>query len=372
MKIFLMGLLCALAFPATAQFSGRPQSGSGPFVRPEGVDKIVAVDPQQRNLVQGVDEPPQAMGIALETVSYPRPVRFLELENGGEKVRMAYIDSLQTEIFSGTGPRLPFNRVVLLFHGKNFGGYYWNDTIETLTANHYRVIVPDQIGFGKSSKPNIAYSFGSMAVNTAKLLDKLDIKKVTVVGHSMGGMLAVKFARDYPELVEKLVLENPIGLEDYRAAIGPVPFEKLLQTELADTDPMKIRAFFKRYFVAWKPEYEQFVEIKARVALSGEFPRWATAAARTYAPIFDEPIVPDFPKLQVPTLLIIGQEDRTAVGKAYATPEVAQTLGNYPHLGKTAAKAIRGAKLAEFAGVGHIPHLEAPDRFHAALLEFLK
>ena len=190
----------------------------------------------------------------------------------------------------------------------------------------------------------------------------------------MGAMLAVKFALKYPERVEKLVLENPIGLEDYRAATGPISFEQLYHSELQDhnTNSHDIRNFYKRYFVVWKREYEQFVEIKARVALSGEFPRWAKAAARTYAPIFDEPIVPDLPKLKVPTLLVIGQSDRTVVGKNSMTPEKAALAGDYPAMGKAAQKAIPNSKLVEMAKIGHIPHLEAAEAFHLALLTFLE
>jgi pimeloyl-ACP methyl ester carboxylesterase len=307
------------------------------------------------------------LGIALEDIPYPYPTKFLELSNGGQKVRMAYMDIRPTRAFPGGG-----QPTVLLLHGKNFSGFYWGKPIRALSAAGYRVVVPDQIGFGKSSKPNLPYSFDLLTGNTAKLLDTLKVGQVSVVGHSMGGMVAVKFARRYPSRVQKLVLENPIGLEDYKAAIGPVPFSKLLQTELSDTNTTKIRAFYKRYFVQWKPEFEKFVAIKSRLALSGEFNRWATASALTYAPIFDEPIVPDFAKLKVPTLLIIGQSDRTVVGKPYARPEVAKTLGNYPRLGRRTQQAIPGAKLAEYTNVGHIPHLEAPDRFNASVLQFLK
>jgi pimeloyl-ACP methyl ester carboxylesterase len=309
----------------------------------------------------------QPLGIALEGIAYPHRTQFLELNNGGQQVRMAYMDFPATRTFPGGG-----KPVVLLLHGKNFSSFYWEKTTRALTAAGYRVIVPDQIGFGKSSKPNIPYSFDLLTSNTAKLLDILKVPKVCVVGHSMGGMVAVKFARRYPNRVQKLVLENPIGLEDYKAAIGPVPFEKLLKTELNDTNTPKLRAFYKRYFVQWKPEYEKFVEIKSRLALSGEFNRWATASALTYKPIFDEPIVPDFPRLKVPTLLVIGQSDRTVVGKPYAAPSVAKTLGNYPKLGRAAQKAISGAKLAEFPAVGHIPHLEATEKFNSTLLGFLK
>jgi pimeloyl-ACP methyl ester carboxylesterase len=74
----------------------------------------------------------------------------------------------------------------------------------------------------------------------------------------------------------------------------------------------------------------------------------------------------------VPTLLVIGQEDRTVVGRNFVPEEVARTLGNYPQLGKDAARDIPGSKLVELRRVGHIPHLEVPELFHQALMDFLK
>ncbi len=88
--------------------------------------------------------------------------------------------------------------------------------------------------------------------------------------------------------------------------------------------------------------------------------------------IYTQPVVQDLPRLRVPTLLVVGLADRTAVGKALVPKEVAATLGDYPALGKRAAKAIPGARLVEIEGVGHIPHFEARERFEAVLLEFLR
>ncbi|MGI9045297.1 MAG: alpha/beta fold hydrolase, partial [Burkholderiales bacterium] len=185
--------------------------------------------------------PPQystALGSALETWPYPHPVQFLPLDNEGEPVRMAYMD---------IPPSSPANsRAVILLHGKNFYGSYWENTIEALSAAGFRVIVPDQIGFGKSSKPDIAYSFDLLAANTARLLDHLRIEQATIVGHSMGGMLAVRFARNYPQRITHLVLENPIGLEDYRFKVPAQTTEALFQNELKGGDPEKIRAFVRR------------------------------------------------------------------------------------------------------------------------------
>jgi pimeloyl-ACP methyl ester carboxylesterase len=173
--------------------------------------------------------------------------------------------------------------------------------MRALVTEGYRVVVPDQIGFGKSSKPEIGYSFDLLADNTALLLDELKIARVSVVGHSMGGMLAAKFALKYPNRINKLVLENPIGLEDYYKVIPAQTLETVYRNELADTDPAKIRAFYGRYFVTWKPEYEKLAEIKARQALGGEWPRVAKAAALTYQMIVEQPVVGQFPQIQVPT-----------------------------------------------------------------------
>jgi pimeloyl-ACP methyl ester carboxylesterase len=84
-----------------------------------------------------------------------------------------------------------------------------------------------------------------------------------------------------------------------------------------------------------------------------------------------QPVVHEFERIRVPTLLLIGQLDRTAVGADRAPPDVAKKLGNYPLLGRAAAKRIPGAKLIEFPDLGHAPQIQAPDRFHEALLKGL-
>src|ERR1700753_3033020 len=141
------------------------------------------------------------LSITLENVKYPYPVKLLSLKSEGQDFRMAYMD---------VQPANANGRTVILFHGKNFGGYYWADVIRALRAKRYRVVVPDQVGFGKSSKPLIHYSFHQLARWNKVLLDSLGIAKVTVLGHSMGGMLATRFALLYPGTVEKLLLEDPI------------------------------------------------------------------------------------------------------------------------------------------------------------------
>ena len=303
------------------------------------------------------------LGIALEGWPYPWPVRFLDLDIEGQNERMAFMDVPPAGKANG--------RTVMLFHGKNFFGAYWEGTARALSAAGYRVVIPDQIGFGKSSKPDIHYSFDLLAANSARLLDELGIRETAVVGHSLGGMLAVRFTRNYPERVTRLVLENPIGLEDYRLKVPPRPTDALVANEMNQTEA-KIRAFLKSYPAHWDSEvFERYVEVRSRIRLSGEFPRWARAAALTYQMAYQQPVRYELPLIRKPTLLVIGQADRTALGRDAVSEEVKATLGLYPELGRAAARDIPGAQLVELQNVGHIPHLEVPERFQQALLEFL-
>jgi pimeloyl-ACP methyl ester carboxylesterase len=307
------------------------------------------------------EEPP--LSISLEEYAYAYPVSYLPLTIEGQDLKMAYMDVMP----SGGGN----GKSVLLLHGKNFSGAYWKDTIAFLNDNGYRVIVPDQIGFGKSSKPNIHYSFHALAANTRKLLDTLNIKEVTVVGHSMGGMLATRFALMYPEIATRLVLENPIGLEDYRQFVPYVSVDEQYRNELKATTE-SIRNYHKTYFVNWRPEYGEYAELAVRQQLSGEYPRLAISSALTYEMIYEQPVCHEFQNISAKTLLIIGQADRTVVGKARVKKELLPQVGQYPELGRKTAKQIPGAKLVEIPKVGHIPHMEMKDKFFEALLNFLK
>ena len=303
----------------------------------------------------------EALGTSLENWAYPYPVQMFQFEHEGRPLRMAYMD---------VKPQNPNGQTLVLMHGKNFGSDYWAGTIKAMSTYGYRVIAPDQIGFGKSSKPEMRYTFGMLAENTARLLDHLKLGRVTVIGNSMGGMLAVHFARKYPERLMALVLENPLGLEDYVASIPPQQTPDLVRLEMAQT-PASYRNFVKGYFPVWKSEYERFVEQFARLQLSGDYPRFALISALTYQMIYEGPIVNELPQLKVPTLLVIGQNDRTVFGRRFAPPEVVRPMGNFPLLGRNAQQRIPGAVLKEFNGVGHAPHLEQPDRFHAVVMDFV-
>lgn len=303
--------------------------------------------------------------INLANVDYPFEVHEIKLPIQGQQLTMAYMD---------LKPMKPNGKTVLLLHGKNFSSIYWEQTANDLANAGFRVILPDQIGFGKSAKAtNIQYSFQLLAQNTKALLDHLNVGKVSVLGHSMGGMLATRFALMFPESTEKLVLENPIGLEDWKTVVPYQSVDDWYSNELQQ-DYAKMKAYQLEFYYGgkWKPEYDKWLNIPAGWTLNKDYTIIAKTSALTYDMIFTQPVVYEFENLTMPTLLIIGQRDRTALGKAKAPKEVQESLGNYPALGKETAKKIPQSQLVELQDVGHLPHIEAYERFIKPLLDFLK
>lgn len=306
-----------------------------------------------------------AAGIRLEGHEYPYPVKNYTFESQGQKLEMPYMDIAPSGKVRGTA---------LLLHGKNFSGSYFGQTAASLSRAGYRVIIPDQIGFGKATKPaHYHYTFHQLAQNTRGLLQSLNIVRVHVLGHSMGGMLATRYALMHPEETLSLTLLNPIGLEDWQT-LG-VPYQSVdawYQQELAKT-AAKIRAYQLKFYYdnKWSAAYDPWVEQLASFGESKDYPRMAWNQALTYDMIFTQPVVYEFSRLKLPVLLIIGQRDRTAPGRDKAPEDMQEKLGHYPRLGRATTNAITDAKLVELDDVGHLPHIEAFERFIEPYLDFL-
>lgn len=314
--------------------------------------------------VQAADTP--SYGARLEGFDYPHPQQRFDFESQGQRLSMAYMDVAAQD--------QPNGRTVVLLHGKNFCAATWEQTIAALSKAGYRVIAPDQIGFCASTKPQgYQFSFNQLAQNTHALLTARGIDKATVIGHSMGGMLAARYALNYPQTLQQLVLINPIGLEDWQAAGVPyASIDQLFESELK-TSYDSIKAYQQRFYYngQWKPEYDRWVKMLAGLYNGPDKRIVAWNQAQTSDMLFSQPVIHEFGRLQTPTLLLIGGKDRTAPGANRAPKAIAERLGNYPELGRQAARALPRGTLVEFPQLGHSPQVEDPARFHQALLEGL-
>jgi pimeloyl-ACP methyl ester carboxylesterase len=265
----------------------------------------------------------------------------------GQDVRMAFMDVPALGNANG--------KSVILLHGMNFFGEAWTETIEILRKEGYRVIVPDQIGYGRSSKPILHYSISTHAGNTKRLLDHLKITTTDIVTHSMGGMVASRFAASYPDAVGSLAMINQIGLTDARAGRPWRETSDVYKGALA-RDYADIVKGMRAYYVNWKPEYMKYVKIHYGWTRSGDWPHMAMVRALQQQAIYADPVVYDWPRIKARTLVIGGEKDGP----------------NYPEQARRVAETVQNGQLYLIANIGHNPQFEAPDKLYPPLLKFLK
>jgi pimeloyl-ACP methyl ester carboxylesterase len=305
-------------------------------------------------------------GPELEAFEYAFPVQRFDLQSQRQSLHMSYLD---------VRPPQPNGRTIVLLHGKNFCAGTWESTIGALTQAGFRAIAPDQIGFCKSSKPErYQYSFQQLAGNTHALLLRLGVKRVTVLGHSTGGMIAARYALLYPQQVDQLVLVNPIGLEDWKALGVPWRSVDDWYARELKTTAGSIRQYEQATYYAgqWRPEYERWVQMLAGMYRGAGKEIVAWSSALLYDMIYTQPVLYELNRIEAPTLLLIGLKDNTAIGKDAASGELKAKLGDYPRLGKETARRIPHATLVEFPELGHAPQIQDPARFHEALLKGLR
>ena len=244
-----------------------------------------------------------------------------------------------------TGP------TVILLHGLGGDATNWALTIPTLAKN-YRVLAPDQIGFGQSDKPLLNYRIGTYVEFLDRFYQKLGLTKASLVGNSLGGWISAAFTLAHPDKVEKLVLVDAAGLSPKRwngpemrreemALLNPATIEdtkKLMAMILANkamiNDQMAEQMLIQRM---QKGDGNTINRITESILLGQE---WLDGKLRA---------------IRTPTLVLWGRED-------LLTPLA---------LGKAFAEDIKGSELVVFEKCGHVPQMEVAPKFNEALLKFL-
>jgi pimeloyl-ACP methyl ester carboxylesterase len=190
-----------------------------------------------------------------------------------------------------------------------------------------------------------------------------------LVGHSTGGVLATRFALLHPQRVARLVLVNPLGLNDTLAE--GVPYTPLdgLRAEEAKTDAASIRAYQLRnyYHGQWRPAYDRWVAMLAGQYASTRGDTVREAQARLSDMIETQPVAAELGRVSAPTRLLIGQLDRTAFRANTAPAALRPKVRTVPQAAETAVHAFPHAGLVRLDGLGHAPQVEDPTRFGAAL-----
>ena len=245
---------------------------------------------------------------------------------------------------AGSGP------AVILLHGLGGDASNWAPTIGPL-AQKYRVIVPDQIGFGKSDKPFLNYRVGTLVDFLAAMMKELKIERASLVGNSLGGFTAAAFAVKHPDKVDRLVLVDAAGF----AIPKDAPLNPTVVNGLNASTRDGLKQILPLVFYNWQP-------FATDAALDAFFARKVTAGDGYTIQRFIDSIIRGedvldgkLGAIKHPTLMIWGREDGL-------TPLA---------LGERFKKEIAGSELFVIDKCGHVPQLEKAAEFNAALLKFL-
>ncbi|RFU71914.1 alpha beta hydrolase fold domain containing, partial [Trichoderma arundinaceum] len=254
--------------------------------------------------------------------TYPYPVNVFTFKSQQQQLQMAYMDVKPT--------CAPNGETAVVLHGKNFCGPTWNSTIVALAAAGYRVIAPDQVGFCKSSKPDsYQFSLNQLAWNTRGLLNTLGIGNITLIGHSLGGMLSTRFALQYPNTIDKLVLVDPVGLEDYvEKGVPYVSIDTDIAAEAAQNFAA-IKAYEQQiYYVGqWQDSYTVWVTMLNNIYFGSKRNQFIKNQGQIVDLVLTSPVAHYFGDIVSKTLLIVGDQDKVAIGANWSPPEVAAKLG---------------------------------------------
>ena len=264
------------------------------------------------------------------------------LELHGE--RIAYRDA-------GAGEAL------LLIHGMAGSSATWRAVIPEL-AKKYRVVAPDLLGHGESTKPRGDYSLGAFAASLRDLLDELGISRATVVGQSLGGGVAMQFTYQHRDYCQRLALISSGGLGpdlNWILRILSAPGAELLLPVVAPRPVLNVGNKLGSWLTSAGSVAARQRNVERVLVVSGSAHAAGISAYLALGRRLPGPAVSALGKIHVshglPTLLIWGEEDRII--------PVAH--------GRAAHDAVPGSRLEVLPGVGHFPHVESP----AAVVDIL-
>ncbi len=236
---------------------------------------------------------------------------------------------------------------VILLHGLGAQAESWQLSIAPLAAD-YRVIAPDQIGFGKSDKPLLKYRVGTFVDFLDKFMSELKIERAHLVGNSMGGWVSALTAIKYPNRVEKIVLVDAAGLI-------PAALDAKSIYQLNNSTRDEVRANLKLIFASPALQNNELLVdqfMTQRVAAGDGY----TINSLIESILRREDTLNDrLGEIKKPTLVVWGREDRLV------------PLSD----GEAFQKGIAGARLVALDNCGHVPQFEKPAEFTAAVLKFL-
>ncbi|HEX8091495.1 MAG TPA: alpha/beta hydrolase [Blastocatellia bacterium] len=243
---------------------------------------------------------------------------------------------------AGSGP------AVILLHGLGGDVSNWFATIGPLSEK-YRVIVPDQIGFGRSDKPMINYRVGTLVDFLDALYKELKIERATLVGNSLGGWTAAAYALAHPDKVERLVLVDAAGFA-LTGDVNPRALNGLSPSTLEGSKQLLAQIFYNKQMFGSDAAAGLMLTRRMMAGDGYTIQRFIDSIVNG-----EDVLDKRLSAIKQPTLIIWGRED-------LLTPLA---------MGERFKKEINGSELLVIEKCGHVPQLEKSVEFNAALMKFI-
>lgn len=275
-----------------------------------------------------------------------------EVKYGSFEPRVAYVDV-------GSG-----SKTLVIVHGLASNAGFWREVIPQLSKD-YRLIVVDLPGYGKSQKGELPIGMQYYADVVAKLVDDLQLKNVSYVGHSMGGQIGITLALSHPEKIDKLVLAATAGIEKFSRGSGDWLSSVITHEGVVKTTEEQIRRNLSGNFYRWNDRHEWMVEERVRMAKAQNIYDFAHAVDKSVDAMLNEPTTDRLGDIKHPTLIVYGKYDGL-IPNPYLNP------GKTADVMRKGQSMIPNAQLVEIDKSGHMLILEKPAEFAQAVRDFVK
>ncbi|MUP44577.1 alpha/beta hydrolase [Gramella sp. BOM4] len=284
-----------------------------------------------------------------EIIKYSNPVQKIKLHNE----EIAYQEAGSGEIS------------LLFVHGLSSTLESWQHNIEAL-KDEFHCIAIDLPGYGKSSRNKTDYSLKEYAGMIQEFVQKKGLENVILVGHSMGGQIAMHTVLEYPELFEKLVLVAPAGIETFSAQEAAMMKSSYTPEILMASSDEQILANYKLNFYEFPQSAASMVEQRIAIKEADDFPAYAETVVNNIHAMLDEPVIDRISEISIPVLMIFGKNDMLIPNRYFHPDQSIESLV------KTSEEKYEDLEVEVINEAGHFVNFEKAEAVNQAIKDFVE
>ncbi len=283
-----------------------------------------------------------------EKITYDLPVKSIKINSE----TIAYADE-------GKG-----DKALLFVHGLSSNLDSWKKNIGGLKAN-YRSVAIDLPGYGKSSRSKTDYSLSEYAEILKTLIEKLELKNVTLVGHSMGGQIAMHSVLKYPEAYKSLILIAPAGIETFTDQEATIMKASYTPAMVINTSDDQILTNYKLNFYSFPDDAQMMVEDRIAMKSAEDFPDYAATVVNNIHAMLEEPVIEEIGNIEIPVLMIFGKNDMLIPNKYFHPSE------SIDGLIKTSKEKFKDIEVRTINEAGHFVNFEQAEKVNDEIRNFM-